>query len=54
MGAGSKFDASQGDQDGRTKGPQNNQQRQGQDPNPSVIERTLDVVVVCPNKKPRT
>ena len=31
--AGSKVDLGEGDQDGRAKGPQNNQQRQGQDPN---------------------
>ena len=31
MGAGSKFDASEGEQGGRAKGPQNNQRRQDQD-----------------------
>ena len=33
MGAGSKFDASEGEQGGRAKGPQNNQRRQDQDSN---------------------
>ena len=33
MCAGSKADPGEGDQGGRAKGPQNNQQRQGQDPN---------------------
>jgi hypothetical protein len=33
MCAGSKAHSGEGDQGGRAKGPQNNQQRQGQDPN---------------------